>query len=825
MAKTSAKDASNSIYLQNFEHKKKLNGAVDKLALEKLRTFSDGETEIERRENALTWAKNLKSHARRSMLRKVELRRDKDIDRDLVYELTEAENLSLLKEVDWVYHGNFYPADVAHKHPETAFSITTYVVEDEDYDDLFDDEDDDLLEDLEYEESSHLMYMASYGYIGGNSKGGYSSYIYAATLDEAIEFITSEFKSTGWNSAFDRVVSYNLKRQQEKYAKKNPRKKNRGSHGGMPEDVYREVLSKIQQQTANKLQREAWNNPNIKRVVSTINKASDTATLYDTCDRFLVELAKKWLREARERDQEEKKARRLSDDNIIDLDKETPIEESFPVAISPSVVSQSLDDEVEDPASSVVGNVSSTDSLSVGGGVGRSKAARDIDGTTQDESALITHINNKNDDSEEDIQISDMVEADDTQNDSQIGSSSSIIEIENEDEEQVPENSSQIREEATRLIEVPSTLKDEDTRKRTEAPILKDTIPSRNEISEEEERRQREEEERRQREEEERRKREEEERRKREEERKQREEEQRKQREEEERRQREEAERIRAEIEARLIEEKRLREEAERKAEEERKIRKKLEHSSRINEEKDVLYKHFKFNNSLLKDNFTNINKLYSGMETSFLNWLEDEKSYRREREEEKERMITERRNNFKNISESFKNSYTLFTTNRMLADIGVKNLLSSVIQEKESFSLDDLKTQKENKIAFAKKREDFKRLINNNYSQKSLASISSIISRDSTNSLEDFYLIDLQRKYSNFSRKFKEEKLDRESQRTFESQEVELSGLLSEIGVDDTTTEISKIKSLLPELFDITRYPVKVHNDSDVNEILDSLL
>ena len=816
MAKTSAKDASNSIYLQNFEHKKKLNGAVDKLALEKLRTFSDGETEIERRENALTWAKNLKSHARRSMLRKVELRRDKDIDRDLVYELTEAENLSLLKEVDWVYHGNFYPADVAHKHPETAFSITTYVVEDEDYDDLLDDEDDDLLKDLEYEESSHLMYMASYGYIGGNSKGGYSSYIYAATLDEAIEFITSEFKSTGWNSAFDRVVSYNLKRQQEKYAKKNPRKKNRGSHGGMPEDVYREVLSKIQQQTANKLQREAWNNPNIKRVVSTINKASDTATLYDTCDRFLVELAKKWLREARERDQEEKKARRLSDDNIIDLDKETPIEESFPVAISPSVVSQSLDDEVEDPASSVVGNVSSTDSLSVGGGVGRSKTARDIDGTTQDESALITHIDNKNDDSEEDIQISDMRKVDDIQNEIPIDSSSSIIEIENDNEEkdsiedEIPENSDQIREEATRLIDIPSTLKDGDTRKRTGSPILKNTVPSRNEISEEEERKQREEEERKQREEEER---------------KQREEEERKQREEEERKQREEAERIRAEIEARLIEEKRLREEAERKAEEERKIRKKLEHSSRINEEKDVLYKHFKFNNSLLKDNFTNINKLYSGMETSFLNWLEDEKSYRREREEEKERMITERRNNFKNISESFKNSYTLFTTNRMLADIGVKNLLSSVIQEKESFSLDDLKTQKENKIAFAKKREDFKRLINNNYSQKSLASISSIISRDSTNSLEDFYLIDLQRKYSNFSRKFKEEKLDRESQRTFESQEVELSGLLSEIGVDDTTTEISKIKSLLPELFDITRYPVKVHNDSDVNEILDSLL
>lgn len=800
MAKTSAKDASNSIYLQNFEHKKKLNGAVDKLALEKLRTFSDGETEIERRENALTWAKNLKSHARRSMLRKVELRRDKDIDRDLVYELTEAENLSLLKEVDWVYHGNFYPADVAHKHPETAFSITTYVVEDEDYDDLLDDEDDDLLKDLEYEESSHLMYMASYGYIGGNSKGGYSSYIYAATLDEAIEFITSEFKSTGWNSAFDRVVSYNLKRQQEKYAKKNPRKKNRGSHGGMPEDVYREVLSKIQQQTANKLQREAWNNPNIKRVVSTINKASDTATLYDTCDRFLVELAKKWLREARERDQEEKKARRLSDDNIIDLDKETPIEESFPVAISPSVVSQSLDDEVEDPASSVVGNVSSTDSLSVGGGVGRSKTARDIDGTTQDESALITHIDNKNDDSEEDIQISDMRKVDDIQNEIPIDSSSSIIEIENDNEEkdsiedEIPENSDQIREEATRLIDIPSTLKDGDTRKRTGSPILKNTVPSRNEISEEEERKQREEEER-------------------------------KQREEEERKQREEAERIKAEIEARLLEEKRLREEAERKAEEERKIRKKLEHSSRINEEKDVLYRHFKFNNSLLKDNFTNINRLYSGMETSFLNWLEDEKTYRRECEEEKERMITEKRNNFKNISESFKNSYTLFTTNRMLADIGIGSPSSSVIQEKESFSLNDLKTQKENKIAFAKKREDFKRLINNNYSQKSLASISSMISRDSTNSLEDFYLIDLQRKYSNFSRKFKEEKLDRESQRIFESQEVELSGLLSEIGVDDTTTEISKIKSLLPELFDITRYPVKVHNDSDVNEILDYLL
>ena len=818
MAKTSAKDASNSIYLQNFEHKKKLNGAVDKLALEKLRTYSDGETEIERRENALIWAKNLKTHARKSMLRKVELRRDRDIDRDLVYELSEAENLSLLKEVDWVYHGNFYPADVAHKHPETAFSITTYVVEgDDDYDDLLDSDDDDLLEDLEYEDNTHLMYMASYGYVGGNSKGGYSSYIYAATLDEAIEFITSEFKSTGWNSAFDRVVSYNLKRQQEKYAKKNPRKKNRGSHGGMPEDVYREVLAKIQQQTANKLQKEAWNNPNIKRVVNTINKASDTATLYDTCDRFLVELAKKWLREARERDREEKKARRLSDDNIIDLDKETPAEESFPVAISPSVVSQSLDDEIEDPASSVVGNVSSTDSLSVGGGVGRTKSTRDIDGTTQDSSALITHIEHDNEEPEDDIQISEIDEENNTNDDTPVVENdvSSLTENvleEGEEDTSVPESSAQIREEVSRLVEVPSSLKDDDTRNRSMAPVLKDiAVSDDNGISEEEERKQREEEERKQREEEERKQREEEER-------KQREEEERKQREEEERKQREE-ERIRLEIANRIREEQRLREEAERKAEEERRKRKKLEHISRIDEEKSSLSKYFSYNDAITTDYYNDINQLYSGMETSFLNWLEDEKYHRKKIEEEIERARIEKKNAFNDISYSFKNSYTLFKTESLLDEVR-KNPFET-IQEKEHSTLNKIKVEKENRINFAKKREDFKRFINNEYDQKSLNSISSIVSSKSSNAL---YLIDLQSKYNDFSNKFKEKKLDRESQRIFENQEVELSGLLSEVGVNDTTTEISKIKSLLPELFDITRYPVKVNRSSSVNEILDSL-
>lgn len=784
MAKTSAKDASNSIYLQNFEHKKKLNGAVDKLALEKLRTYSDGETEIERRENALIWAKNLKTHARKSMLRKVELRRDRDIDRDLVYELSEAENLSLLKEVDWVYHGNFYPADVAHKHPETAFSITTYVVEgDDDYDyDILDSDDDDLLEDLEYEDNTHLMYMASYGYVGGNSKGGYSSYIYAATLDEAIEFITSEFKSTGWNSAFDRVVSYNLKRQQEKYAKKNPRKKNRGSHGGMPEDVYREVLAKIQQQTANKLQKEAWNNPNIKRVVNTINKASDTATLYDTCDRFLVELAKKWLREARERDREEKKARRLSDDNIIDLDKETPAEESFPVAISPSVVSQSLDDEIEDPASSVVGNVSSTDSLSVGGGVGRTKSTRDIDGTTQDSSTLITHIEHDNEEPEDDIQISEIDEENNTNDDIQVVENDdptligSVLEEDKEDTS-VPESSAQIREEVSRLVEVPSSLKYDDTRKRSTAPVIKDIAVSDDNSVSEEERKQRE----------------------------------------EERKQREE-ERIRAEIANRIREEQHLREEAERKAEEERRKRKKLEHISRIDEEKSSLSKYFSYNDEITTDYYNDINQLYSGMEISFLNWLEEEKYHRKKIEEERERVRIEKKNAFKDISHSFKNSYTLFKTESLLDEVN-KNPFET-IQEKEHSTLNKIKV--ENRIAFAKKREDFKKFINNEYDQKSLNSISSIISRNPSNAL---YLIDLQSKYSDFSNKFKEKKLDRESQKIFENQEVELSGLLSEIGVNDTTAEISKIKSLLPELFDITRYPVKVNNSSSVDEILDSLI
>ena len=829
MTKKSERNASNSIYLQNFEHKKKLNGAVDKLALEKLRTFSEGDTEIERRENALIWSKNLKTQSRHSMIQKVELRRDKSIDRDLVYELTEAENLKLLKEVDWVYHGNFYPSQVAQKHPETAFSITTYVVSDYD-DDYLDDENDDLLlDDLDDEDdNTHLMYMASYGYNGGSGKGGYSSYIYAATLDEAIDFITSEFKSTGWNSAFDRVVSYNLKRQEEKYARKHPKRKNRGSNS-MPEEVYLSTLSKIQKQTSLKLQKEAWNNPNINRVVNSINKAADTATLYDTCDRFLIELAKKWLREARERDREEKKARRLSDDNIIDLDEETAVEDTFPVAISPSLDSTlDIDDEKESELFNTVGNISSNEALTVGGGVGRSRATRDIEEDEEDNSKLLTDISQQEDDisiennvihpeNEYESEEPDTSDTSDT-SDTLDGSDDFEVELEN-----IPQNSEQIRAEAMKLIDLPN-FEGSNSGKRTSAPIISNDSGSNAEETNEQERLEQErlEQERLEQErlEQERLEQERLEQERLEQERLEQE------RLEQERLEQErlEQERIQREQEEAIREERRLRKEAERKTEIERKIRKNLEHKSRIIDEKKFLNQYF----TSLKNKEEEIENiefnLASNIEYLSEICFDNEVEKRKRKEEEEKKRKIERSNRFKAISNVFKDDYSLLVTSSLINSINesAKNSLSQ--KELDSYnSLVNKKIERENSL---KKKKYFIEKINSEKIKETDRNISNLLSNSNNEVLRKHFSNDyLIERYSNTFKKFENNKLILSSEKGLESTQDSILGILEEVGVNDRSVGESYIEKNLPELFDITRFPIKLKTAQDINDMIDSII
>lgn len=321
MAKSSA-TSTGKLYVQNFNSKKRFKCAVDNLAFEKLVNYPVGETDIEQRKNALIWAKRLRKKARASMLRQVTLRRDREISRDLMHELVEAENLGLLKEVDWVYRGNFYHGEAAQAHPETSFSIKVYEMSGDEDDDVSDvDIEDYLLLDFnkEDDEEKQLVYLATYGYAEGENTG-YSAYSYTTTLSDAIEFITTEFKTTGWDNSFNRIVRVNVRSAEAKYLKKHGRRL--GKDQSVPEAERKKIIRYCQNATAKKMQSEAWNNANIARVVDLIRRSADTTTLFDSCDRFIVEYGKKLLKEAVERDLEEKKARRLSDDNIIDLDDE-----------------------------------------------------------------------------------------------------------------------------------------------------------------------------------------------------------------------------------------------------------------------------------------------------------------------------------------------------------------------------------------------------------------------------------------------------------------------------------------------------------------------
>lgn len=279
-----------SVQFQNFQYKKNLVDSVDNIAYQRIKDFDEGDSAVEVRENALKWIQNVKNVADRSMREIHRIKMDRGLDPVISKELMEAEKLKVLDAVGWYYEGNFYPRDKAKFHPETAFSISTTSTGDD--------------------EEKQIWYKVAYGMDKDVAQeNSYSSYTYVTTLEEAILFIIEELKTSGWEAAYTKY----WRGEYLRWLKKDSGRK-------ANEEEKKEQQRYIKRRVKENLLASSWNEDNIKRTMHHLKRSSDINTLSDLCSKYFIRIAKKWLKEARDIEIEEEKARRLSDDNIIDLD-------------------------------------------------------------------------------------------------------------------------------------------------------------------------------------------------------------------------------------------------------------------------------------------------------------------------------------------------------------------------------------------------------------------------------------------------------------------------------------------------------------------------
>ena len=288
MAKNSRDDNRNFIITSKYKHKStKLSNFVEKEVVDRFESyqFSDTSSQVENRKEARKWLEKVKNTALEAMSNISQYRKDGKNPPEFDA-LIEEERLKVLHEIGWSYTDNFItrkkskkdPSDTSTSDPETSFMISTEEI------------------------GNVLYYRASYGIVRGVANKSIGNYTYALTLDEAIKFIRREFETAGKTAMSRKLLE----------AKKRQLKMERSDRRLNTSDLNKEVENELN---------KVWNPNNINKVIKRVQDSADITTIADFIEFFLAPIARKMHYEAFKHEKELQGAQRIQDKNMVDLDK------------------------------------------------------------------------------------------------------------------------------------------------------------------------------------------------------------------------------------------------------------------------------------------------------------------------------------------------------------------------------------------------------------------------------------------------------------------------------------------------------------------------
>ena len=278
--------------------------SVENTALQKLLGFDElnnGKSKSENRLDAFKWIEDLRRSASEAEYNIVCKKLDGQNDQSI-----EQEKLAILYEIGWFYNGNFYKKNknVSSKigYPNLAFNISVRKIDkNNDY--------------YTYGNNKNIyMYMASYGIVDGSKDTSGGSYSLFLTLDDCISFILNELEY----SHKDILYLKEMKRL-FKESDNSQKLSLRSSRDKSKEEQKKEKIAALEEFSRNpkvqqKVQKSVENlttNANVEKELYHLRRSSDTSTLLDFIDGFLIKLARKNYYDAVKHEEESSKANKL----------------------------------------------------------------------------------------------------------------------------------------------------------------------------------------------------------------------------------------------------------------------------------------------------------------------------------------------------------------------------------------------------------------------------------------------------------------------------------------------------------------------------------
>lgn len=291
--------------LNNYKYKMSISeNSVENTALQKLLGFDElnnGKSKSENRLDAFKWIEDLRRSASEAEYNIVCKKLDGKSDQAI-----EQEKLAILYDIGWFYNGNFYKKNknVSSKigYPNLAFNISVRKIDkNNDY--------------YTYGNNGNIyMYMASYGIVDGAKDTSGGSYSLFLTLDDCIAFILNELEY----SHKDILYLKEMKRL-FKESDNSQKLSLRSSRDKSKEEQKRETIAALEEFSRNpkvqqKVQKSVENltsNANVEKELYNLRRSSDTSTLLDFIDGFLIKLARKNYYDAVKHEEESNKANKL----------------------------------------------------------------------------------------------------------------------------------------------------------------------------------------------------------------------------------------------------------------------------------------------------------------------------------------------------------------------------------------------------------------------------------------------------------------------------------------------------------------------------------
>lgn len=285
--------------ITNFKFKTKYSpNSLERIAYDKMVSFDNNSDTVESREKAQQWVSELLNITTDAINNIYEIKSDDTKKNKEV--LIDQEKMKVLYAMDWVYHGSFLVnADdefedkrsgkkrtYGELYPELAFTISVRKIGDK------------------------YWFMPQYGIDVNNDAEGYGSYTYKPTLSETLEFINEEMLIVGRNALRDRLEHYFVKRYLERSREK---KMNLGENG--QQEAMRNASKKVADRINNMIKPDV-----IEERLYKIRRSTDIFTLPDLIEGFLLDIAAKYLKLARENQYRQIQAQNIQDTEVLDLD-------------------------------------------------------------------------------------------------------------------------------------------------------------------------------------------------------------------------------------------------------------------------------------------------------------------------------------------------------------------------------------------------------------------------------------------------------------------------------------------------------------------------